>query len=251
MKNKIVVLAVIFLVPTLAACGAATTRMAPLAAATQAPWGSSLAPTAAAPVQSTAIGVYPRNGSAPTGTPWPTEERRPSATPLPSEGEGYHPNVNPFVDTYVDHLSTFALDVDTASYTRARDELLAGRLPSPDSVRVEEFVNYFHMDYPTPPDVAFAVYADGAPSPFHSDGSTLLRIGVQGYRVSDEERKPLVLTFVIDVSGSMAEEGKLEMVKQTLVLLAQQLRPSDSVAIVAYSTEAWTVLDPTNGYDHA
>jgi Ca-activated chloride channel family protein len=252
MNTKLKVIAVILLVPMLAACGTATKSLAPMApAATSEAVGQPYA------AQSTAVGSYPRDGTAPTAAVWPTEERqptaeerRPTATALPSEGTGNRPNINPFIDASVDHLSTFALDVDTASYSRARDALLAGYLPSPDSVRVEEFVNYFHQDYPTPPDVAFAVYADAALSPFHSDGSTLLRIGVQGYVVPDSERKSMVLTFVIDVSGSMGSEGKLEMVKQTLALLAQQLRPSDSVAIVAYSTEAWVVLGMTSGYEY-
>jgi Ca-activated chloride channel family protein len=263
MNAKLKLLAVFSLIPVLAACGAAaSTPSLPSGISDPKSEGEVMAPPvrdsqpeypqsyASSPMPaSTAVGSYPRDTSAPTPTPWPTEERAPTASPQP-EGGGYPPNVNPFVDTYVDHLSTFALDVDTASYARARDALLGGRLPDPSSVRAEEFINYFDPGYSAPPDVAFAVYADGAPSPFHNDGSVLLRIGVQGYRVSDEERKPLVLTFVIDVSGSMGSGNKLEMVKQTLGLLVDQLRPSDSVAIVAYSDWAWTALKPTNGYDH-
>jgi Ca-activated chloride channel family protein len=263
MNAKLKLLAVCSLIPVLAACGAAaSTPSLPSGISNPKSEGEVMAPPvrdsqpeypqsyASSPMPaSTAVGSYPRDTSAPTPTPWPTEERAPTPTPWPEDG-GYPPNVNPFVDTYVDHLSTFALDVDTASYARARDALLGGRLPDPASVRVEEFVNYFDPGYSAPPDVAFAVYADGAPSPFHEYGSVLLRIGVQGYRVSDEERKPLALTFVIDVSGSMGSEGKLEMVKHTLGLLVYQLRPSDSVAIVAYSEKAWTVLEHTNGDDH-
>ena len=247
MNAKIRILAALMIVPLLTACaGAATRSLAP--AATVA--GGPSAPPTSKPA-ATAAAVYPKSSSQPTTAAWPTEERlRPTPTAQRSEGGEQPPSVNPFVDTYADHLSTFALDVDTASYTRARDALRSGYLPDPGGVRVEEFVNYFQQDYAAPPDVAFAVYADAAPSPFHPDGSYLLRIGVQGYRVSDEERQPLVLTFVIDASGSMGDEGKLEMVKEALALLARQLRPSDSVAIVAYSTEAWTVLEPTNGYDH-
>jgi Ca-activated chloride channel family protein len=256
MNAKIRILAAIMIVPLLTACaGAATPWMAPAATVKGAQsYASTSMPRAAAPTNApaaTAIGSSPRDGSKPTTAAWPTEQPlRPTPTAERSEGGERPPSVNPFVDTYADHLSTFALDVDTASYTRARDALRSGRLPDRDGVRVEEFVNYFQQDYAAPPDVAFAVYADAAPSPFHSDGSYLLRIGVQGYRVSDEERQPLVLTFVIDASGSMGDDGKLEMVKESLALLARQLRPSDTVAIVAYSTEAWTVLEPTNGYDH-
>jgi Ca-activated chloride channel family protein len=159
--------------------------------------------------------------------------------------------VNPFVDTYEDHLSTFALDVDTASYTLARSYVLDGNLPPADAIRVEEFVNYFKQDYPIPPDVAFGIYADGAPSPFHHDGTQILRFGIQGYSVSERERKPASLTFVIDVSGSMGIENRLELVKQSLQLLVDRLRPSDTVAIVVYGSEARVALNPTSGEDRA
>jgi Ca-activated chloride channel family protein len=249
MNAKMNMVIVLMLSLMLAACGTSTpttTVMGSFSKPAAATAAAVEAPVSRGAVQPTAVSSYPQQRSTPTAAAWPTEGRAPTATALP-KGEGSQPNINPYVETSVDHLSTFALDVDTASYTRARAELMAGRMPAPDSVRVEEFVNYFKQDYPTPPDVAFAVYADGAPSPFHSDGSTLLRIGVQGYRVPDEMRKPLVLTFVIDVSGSMGEDGKLEMVKQTLVLLAQQLRSTDTVSIVVYSTDAWVVLYPTRG----
>ncbi len=157
--------------------------------------------------------------------------------------------VNPFVDTYEDHLSTFALDVDTASYSVARRYINDGYLPPADAVRVEEFVNYFDQGYPTPPDVAFGIYADGAFSPFHYDGSYILRFGVQGYEVPDYARKPASLTFVIDISGSMDMENRLGLVKQSLQMLVERLRPDDTVAIVVYGSEARVVLYPTSGED--
>jgi Ca-activated chloride channel family protein len=157
--------------------------------------------------------------------------------------------VNPFEDPREDHLSTFSLDVDTASYTIARRYVMDGSIPPADSIRVEEFVNYFKAGYPTPDNIAFAIYADGAPSPFHNDGSYILRIGVQGYDVPDSERKPASLTFVIDVSGSMKMENRLGLVKQSLQLLVERLRPTDSVAIVVYGSEAHRVLNPTSGED--
>jgi Ca-activated chloride channel family protein len=157
--------------------------------------------------------------------------------------------VNPFVDTYEDHLSTFALDVDTASYSVARRYVNDGHLPPADAVRVEEFVNYFDQGYPTPPDVAFGIYADGAPSPFHYDDSYILRFGVQGYQVPDHARKPASLTFVIDVSGSMEMENRLGLVKQSLQMLVDRLRPDDTVSIVVYGSEARVVLTPTSGED--
>ncbi|MFZ0545988.1 MAG: von Willebrand factor type A domain-containing protein, partial [Candidatus Promineifilaceae bacterium] len=117
--------------------------------------------------------------------------------------------VNPFVSTAVDHLSTFSLDVDTGSYTIARRYVQDGLLPPSGAVRVEEFVNYFDQEYSMPSNTAFAVFADGAPSPFHHDGTYIIRIGVQGYDVPVSERPSASLTFVIDVSGSMAQENRL------------------------------------------
>ncbi len=157
--------------------------------------------------------------------------------------------VNPFEDPREDRLSTFALDVDTASYSVARRYVIDGAIPPAAAIRVEEFVNYFKSGYPTPDDIAFAIYADGAPSPFHNDGSHILRIGIQGYVVPEAERKPASLTFVIDVSGSMDMENRLGLVKQSLQLLVERLRPTDSVAIVVYGSSARLILNPTSGED--
>ncbi len=157
--------------------------------------------------------------------------------------------VNPFVDTYRDHLSTFALDVDTASYAVARKYVNDGILPSYESVRAEEFVNYFVQDYTPPTNGAFAIYADGAPSPFHRDGSYLVRVGVQGYDIPAAQRKPASLTFVVDVSGSMNMESRLGMVKRSLQMLVDNLRRDDSVSIVVFGDTARVVLYPTSGAD--
>jgi Ca-activated chloride channel family protein len=157
--------------------------------------------------------------------------------------------VNPFIDTYEDHLSTFALDVDTASYSVARRYVNDGNIPPAEAIRVEEFVNYFDPGYPTPPEVAFGIYADGAPSPFRNDGTYLLRFGIQGYEVPEYARKPASLTFVIDVSGSMGRENRLWLVKQSLQMLVDRLRPDDTVAIVVYGSRARVVLYPTSGED--
>ncbi len=162
---------------------------------------------------------------------------------------------NQFIDTRDDHLSTFGMDVDTASYSITRRYLQDGYLPPPEAVRVEEFVNAFDYNYPPPWGEAFAVHVEGAPSRF-GDGKRLrvpqdreqlqlLRIGIQGRMVSDENRKDAMLTFVIDVSGSMAIENRLELVKDALTLLVEHLRPRDKVAIVAYSTRARIVLPHT------
>jgi Ca-activated chloride channel family protein len=157
--------------------------------------------------------------------------------------------VNPFVDTEDDPLSTFALDVDTGSYTVARRYITDGYLPPSDAVRVEEFVNYFEQGYAYPPEgQAFNISIDGASSPFgETERYQMLRIGIQGYAVSSEERKDVSLTFVIDVSGSMSMENRLELVKESLALLVEQLRPADQVSIVVYGTNARAILEPTPG----
>ena len=153
---------------------------------------------------------------------------------------------NPFIDTEDDHFSTFGMDVDTASYSVMRRYLRDGHLPPTEAVRVEEFVNAFDYNYAPPSQDAFAVHIEGAPSRF-GEGKRLqlLRIGIQGRVVPDENRKDATLTFVIDVSGSMAMENRLGLVKRALTLLVEQLRPGDEVAIVVYGTRARTVLRHT------
>ena len=155
------------------------------------------------------------------------------------------PEINPVTDPAVDALSTFAIDVDTGSYTRTRAMLDAGYLPSPDEVRTEEFVNAFEQDYAQPADGPFAVSVDGTAVPFLDDGTVVLRVGVQGMEIDDSARRDANLTFVIDVSGSMGEFGKLDAVKPALDALVESLRPTDRVAIVVYSDETRVVLDPT------
>ncbi len=159
--------------------------------------------------------------------------------------------VNPFIDTEDDHFSTFGLDVDTGSYTVARSYVDNGDLPPKDAIRVEEFVNYFRQDYDFPAaGQAFAIYLDGAPIPFaETERYEVMRVGIQGYAVSPEERKDVALTFVVDVSGSMDMENRLELVKKSLQLLVNQLRPTDSVSIVVYGTDARAILEPTSGED--
>lgn len=160
--------------------------------------------------------------------------------------------VNPMIDTEDDNLSTFAIDVDTGSFTIARRYLEDGYLPEPDSVRVEEFVNYFDQGYDSPGEhQAFSIHLDGAPTPFtQTERYQVLRVGLQGYAVEEEDRKDASLTFVIDVSGSMEMEQRLEMVKHALDMLVDQLGSRDRVAIVVYGTEARVVLEPTSAkYD--
>jgi Ca-activated chloride channel family protein len=177
--------------------------------------------------------------------------------PAPTAGANNEPydmffedyGVNPSIDAEDDNLSTFALDVDTGSYTVMRNYLNDGFLPPPESVRVEEYINYFEQGYELPSEhQTFNIYIDGGPSPFtQTERYDMLRIGVQGYEVPDEERKDAALTFVIDVSGSMDMDNRLGLVKQSLEMLVEQLHEDDTVSIVVYGSDARIVLDPTPG----
>lgn len=160
--------------------------------------------------------------------------------------------VNPAVDTEDDNLSTFGLDVDTASYTVARRYIHDGNLPPKDAVRVEEFVNYFKQGYPNPDDRhAFGIHIDGATTPFgETERYQTMRVGIQGYAVPADQRKDVSLTFVIDVSGSMDMENRLGLVKRSLELLVEQLGPRDRVAIVVFGSNAHVVLESAAGDDH-
>ena len=151
--------------------------------------------------------------------------------------------VNPFITTDEDALSTFAVDVDAASYTVTRRYVELGHLPPRDAVRVEEFVNFFPQGYPRFESEDFRILVDGAPSPFGKD-LHLVRVGIKGREVGDRDRKPAQLTFVIDVSGSMQKENRLELVKQALRLLVDQLRADDRVGIVVYGTTGRVLLEP-------
>lgn len=153
---------------------------------------------------------------------------------------------NPFEDPAVEPLSTFAVDVDTGSYTLMRAWIEQGVLPDPDSVRVEEYVNYFDGGYPAPVDSTFAVYADGAPTPFWDSRNDILRIGVKAREIEERRRQDMNLTLVIDVSGSMGDSGKLDMVKEALEVLVDELDRFDSVSIIAYNTDAELILEPTS-----
>jgi len=151
--------------------------------------------------------------------------------------------VNPFVPAAQDNLSTFGIDVDTASYTLARRMLNSGIIPGEDQIRTEEFVNYFKADQPAPTEGdVFAIGLELAPSLFGSDANVdMLRVTVRGKDVDAFDRQPLALTFVVDVSGSMTDGGRLELVKEGMLLLLSQLSTTDSVAVISFSKETQLV----------
>jgi Ca-activated chloride channel homolog len=148
-----------------------------------------------------------------------------------------------FVAAADDPLSTFALDVDTGSYSVGRSYFDEGSLPPPESVRPEEYVNVFDYDYDTPRS-GLEVSVDGGPSPFN-DANVLVRVGVQGEMVAAADRGSAALTFVIDTSGSMDRDDRLGLVKESLSILVDELNDDDTVAIVTYSDTSGIVLEPT------
>lgn len=152
---------------------------------------------------------------------------------------------NRAVDSRVDALSTFAIDVDTASYTYARRQLLAGLPLEPTTVRVEEWVNAFRYALEAPKDAPWALHAEGAPSPFDRK-KVLLKVALQGRRFSPLERKSANLVFLVDTSGSMAGEDRLPLAKRALRMLVEGLDDRDTVAIATYAGSAQVVLPATN-----
>jgi len=151
---------------------------------------------------------------------------------------------NPFVDTEDDHLSTFAIDVDDASYVMCRSYLERAAVPPQDAIRTEEFINRFDYKYSAPEEETFAVYMEGSPSQF-GQNCMILKVGIKGKKISDRYRKPANLVFVVDVSGSMAREDRLELVKKALRLLVEQLNKNDQIGIVVYGSNGRVVLEPT------
>ncbi|MGP3637176.1 YfbK domain-containing protein [Streptomyces sp. 24-1644] len=145
-----------------------------------------------------------------------------------------------------DYLSTFALDVDTASYGYARRTLGEGRLPGPETVRPEEFVNSFRQGYQRPEGNGFSVTVDGARAGGEAGDWSLVRVGLATKAATGRsERPPAALTFVVDISGSMAEPGRLDLAKKSLGILTDELRDDDSVSLVTFSDQAETRLPMT------
>ena len=166
-----------------------------------------------------------------------------------SNAEQYEPIVeNPFVAaTGGDAISTFAIDVDTASYANTRRFINNGALPPPNAVRLEELINYFKYDYQQPKgDEPFSMNLELASCPWN-DGHQLLRVGLQGKDVHVAERPPTNVVFLIDVSGSMQDSDKLPLLKRGFQMMVDQLNEDDSVSIVTYAGNAGVALEPTSG----
>ncbi len=189
-------------------------------------------------IKSTADGAVRAPGyAAPAGT----------AAPYADDGT-YHAGFATESDPARHPLSTFGMDVDTASYGYAASLIRQGRRPAPHDVRPEEFVNAFRQDYRQPEGNGFTVSVDGARLPAShrvrpAGDVRLVRVGLQTRAENPGARPDVALTFVVDGSGSMGEPGKLDVVRRALHALVDGLRPTDSVAIVAFSDEA-RVLRP-------
>lgn len=167
----------------------------------------------------------------------------------PSGTESYAPIVeNDFILPRGEAaLSTFALDVDTASYSNVRRFLTHNQLPPPDAVRLEELVNYFRYDLPQPEgEEPFSVTLEAASCPWNPV-HRLVRIGLQGREIDLTQRPRTRLVFLLDVSGSMAPANRLPLVKESMKLLVKQLGENDRIAIVTYAGEAELKLDSTPG----
>ncbi|MCH7336152.1 VWA domain-containing protein [Acinetobacter sp. NIPH 2699] len=167
---------------------------------------------------------------------------------LEQNTEKYQSNeVNPVFRVSDQAISTFSIDVDTGSYTNTRRFLNDGRLPPADAVRIEEMINYFDYQYPQPVGVhPFSVTTETVDSPW-KDHAKLIKIGIQAKDLTVKQLPPANLVFLVDVSGSMSAPDKLPLVKQTLRLLTEQLRPQDKVTIITYASGEKLVLEPTSG----
>jgi Ca-activated chloride channel family protein len=202
--------------------------------------GGAIGQYAPAPASGRAVGgVY--DGAVP--------EPMPPAEPI-GRDQFEHVSENGFKIVKEAPVSTFSIDVDTASYSFVRGQLNQNVLPQPDAVRTEELINYFPYDYKasSSADPPFSTSVSVFPSPW-AEGRKLIRIGIKGYELQSSARPRANLVFLIDSSGSMDGSNRLPLVKQSLSMLVDQLDPKDRVAIVTYAGDAGTVLEPTEVKD--
>gem|GEM_PF-998296 len=238
-----------------AATPVSTASISAPAAATPVSTASISAPAAATPVSPASVSAPA--AATPVTLPVPHSPSAEAPAPLvPPNGDRFldmyfkgH-GVNPTVNTEEERFSTFSVDTDTASYTLTRAYLERQSLPDEQGVRVEEFVNTFDYGYADAKDAPFGIHVEGFPSPVRK-GYQVVRIGVKAREVSDAQRKPSHLVFVIDVSGSMNLENRLGLVKRALRMLVEELDERDFVSIVVYGSEARQVLAPTSATQQA
>jgi len=188
-------------------------------------------------------------------------DTKPNALKTPPTQQPYHQetntekyahlNDNPVQLVSENPVSTFSIDVDTGSYSNVRRMLSKGSLPPADSVRAEEFINYFDYGYQLPRDLSqpFSVTTEIAPAPWNNQRHLLL-IGIQGYEVPKEKIPASNLVFLIDSSGSMQSSDKIDLLKASFKEMTKQLREQDLVSIVVYAGSAGLILPPTPGNEH-
>lgn len=158
-------------------------------------------------------------------------------------------NENGFIRTANDPLSTFSIDVDTASYSNVRRFINQGQMPPPGAVRIEEMINYFSYSYPQPDgEHPFSVTTELGPCPW-KNGHKVVRIGLKAKDIDKKDLPPSNLVFLIDVSGSMSDANKLPLLKQAMKMLVRQLNAKDRIAIVVYAGSDHLALEPTPGSD--
>ncbi|WP_292174722.1 von Willebrand factor type A domain-containing protein, partial [Brevundimonas sp.] len=175
----------------------------------------------------------------------------PGVPPRPADTERYpDATPNPVKRVADEPVSTFSIDVDTAAYANVRRFVDEGRRPPVDAVRIEEMVNYFDYGYARPRAASepFAITTAVVASPW-SPGRQIVHIGLQGYELPEAERRPLNLTFMVDVSGSMHSPDKLALAQKSMNLIIDRLRPQDRVAVTFYASDVGTAVGPTPG-DH-
>ena len=154
---------------------------------------------------------------------------------------------NKFLEVISNPLSTFSIDVDTASYSNVRRFVDRGELPPKDAVRIEELINYFHYDYPQAQgDEPFSIHGEISDCPWNN-AHRLVKIGVKGKDIDTKDLPPSNLVFLIDVSGSMSDANKLPLLKKAFRLLVNNLRKEDVISMVVYAGAAGVVLDSVSG----
>ncbi|MBY5334843.1 DUF3520 domain-containing protein [Rhizobium leguminosarum] len=222
-----------------------------VAALTNKPEGSAAALGAAKRSAPAASGIVPQRQfaepmAAVAPSPAPPAEGRVQVQLDPDRERFANAATNPIKSVATDPVSTFSADVDSASYSFVRRSLTGGAMPDPQSVRVEEMINYFPYDWPGPDkaDQPFKATVTVMPTPWNHD-TELMHVAIKGYDIAPATTPHANLVFLIDVSGSMDEPDKLPLLKSAFRLLVNRLKPDDTVSIVTYAGNAGTVLAPT------